>query len=94
MDEGRSPATQIIGGGSSLLAIQPGTKDLWRYSGTGETWEELGAPGAGFVSAGDAVWGMTNDKAEVWQYTDDNTETRRLRKLLYDATRAASLAAA
>ena len=44
-----------------------------------------GAPGAGFVSAGDAVWGMTTDKAEVRQYTDDNAETTRLRKLLYDA---------
>jgi len=78
------PAASLIGGGSFLYATQPGTGKLWRYSGKGEQWEEVGTPGTGFVAAGRTIYGMTTDKSEVYQFNDDNAESKRLRDLLYN----------
>lgn len=77
------PATSLIGGGSFLYAIQPGSGKLWRYSGTGEQWVEAGTPGAGFVAVDRRIYAMTTDKSEVYEFDQDNTESARLRKLLY-----------
>ena len=77
------PAASLIGGGSFLYATQPGTGKLWRYSGKGEQWDEVGTPGTGFVAVGRTIYGMTTDKSEVYQFNDDNAESKRLRDLLY-----------
>ena len=79
------PAASLIGGGSFLYATQPGTGKLWRYSGKGEQWEEIGTPGTGFVANGRTVYGMTTDKSEVFQFNDENAESKRLRELLFSA---------
>jgi hypothetical protein len=78
------PAASLIGGGSSLYATQPGTGKLWRYSGKGEQWDQVGTPGTGFVAFGRTIFAMTPDKSEVYQFNDDNLESKRLRDLLYN----------
>jgi hypothetical protein len=77
------PAASLIGGGSFLYATSPGTGDLWRYSGKGEQWDKVGTPGTGFVAVGHSIYGMTTDKSEVYEFNDDNAESKRLRDLLY-----------
>lgn len=77
------PAASLIGGGSFLYATSPGSGDLWRYSGKGEQWDKVGTPGTGFVAVGHSIYGMTTDKSEVYEFNDDNAESKRLRNLLY-----------
>ena len=77
------PVTSLIGGGSSVYATQPGTGKLLRYSGNGQQWDEIGTPGSGFVASGRAVYGMTTDKSEVYEFNDDNAESKRLHDVLY-----------
>jgi len=77
------PAETLIGGGSLLYATSPGTGDLWRYSGKGEQWDKVGTPGTGFVAVGHSIYSMTTDKSEVYEFNDDNAESKRLRDLLY-----------
>ncbi|HEY6136540.1 MAG TPA: serine hydrolase [Thermoanaerobaculia bacterium] len=77
------PAASLIGGGSSLYAVQPGAGNVWRYTGTGEQWEEIGTPGTGFVAVGRSLYGMTTDKSAVFEFDDDNDESKRLRDMLY-----------
>ena len=77
------PAATLIGGGSFLYATSPGTGDLWKYTGKGEEWVKVGTPGTGFVAVGHTIYGMTTDKSEVYEFNDDNAESKRLRDLLY-----------
>lgn len=78
------PAASLIGGGSFLYATSPGSGDLWQYTGTGENWIKVGTPGTGFVAVGHSIVGMTTNKSEVFEFNDDNAETKRLRGLLYN----------
>jgi hypothetical protein len=78
------PAKSLIGGGSSLYAIQPGTRDVWRYSGKGDQWDKIGTPGTGFVAVGRTLYALTPDKSAVYEFNDDNTESKRLRDMLYN----------
>ena len=77
------PAATLIGGGSFLHATSPGSGDLWRYTGKGEEWIKVGTPGTGFVAVGHSIYGMTTNKSEVYEFNDDNAESKRLRDLLY-----------
>jgi len=78
------PALELIGGGSSLYAIQPRTKDIWKYSGSGMNWAKIGTPGVGLVASEHRLYSMTIDRKVVYEYLDENNETQRLRKLLYE----------
>jgi hypothetical protein len=78
------PADTLIGGGTSLYATQPSTGDVWRYSGKGDQWEKIGTPGTGFVAVGRSLYALTPNKKAVYEFNDDNPESKRLRDLLYD----------
>lgn len=78
-------AGSLIGGGSFLYATPPGAGSLWRYSGKGEQWDDMGTLGAQFVGVGHTLYRLTTDKSEVYEFNDDNAESKRLRSLLYNA---------
>jgi hypothetical protein len=58
------------------LAVQPGTQDLWRYTGTPTQWERIGGPGSFFTrlswSLNDVVYGLSSHldgPPMIWRYT-------------------------
>ncbi len=73
-------SARLIGGGSVLYSENPKTHDVWRYTAASNRWDKVGAPGIEFVAFDHTLYGMTTDRAQVYQLDEANAETKRLRQ--------------
>jgi hypothetical protein len=72
-DGGRigGPATEVYAGGAGLFAVNPRTRDIYKYNGgTGQgNWSRVGGPGRTFAVTGDHLYGLAPDGSGVYEWT-------------------------
>lgn len=64
----------LSGGAGVLLATQPNTGEIFRWSGSGLTWFKIGGPGADFRVAGNnSIFRLAPDRSGVWMHWSGET---------------------
>ncbi|MGO4748627.1 hypothetical protein AB4212_08350 [Streptomyces sp. 2MCAF27] len=74
------PAAEVYAGGAGLFAVNPGTRDIYKYNGgTAQgNWSRVGGPGRTFAVTGDHLYGLSPDGGGIYEWTHHGDEWKRI----------------